>query len=103
MDIPGSKEEGMKFDTGKPRAGLCIKGFQNALNEVSKVTTFGTKKYAPNNWQFVKNANERYSDALFRHLLEDGNDPESGLKHLAHAAWNLLAILELELRKEKQE
>ena len=89
--------EGLKYDGGKPRAALVLGGFANALLEVAKVGTFGAEKYAPNNWKLVDR--ERYEDALFRHLLQwqSGElvDPETGLLHLAHAAWNALAILQL--------
>lgn len=89
--------EGMKFDGGKPRAALVLGGFADALMEVSKVGTFGAWKYEPNNWKLVDK--ERYEDALFRHLLQwqggEFTDSESGLPHLAHAAWNVLAILQL--------
>lgn len=89
--------EGLKYDRGKPRAALVLGGFANALLEVAKVGTFGAEKYAPNNWKLVEP--ERYEDALFRHLLQwqSGElvDPETGLLHLAHAAWNALAILQL--------
>ena len=44
----------------------------------------------------------RYTDALARHLLAEAIgekvDPESGLYHAAHAAWNALARLDLMLR-----
>lgn len=89
--------EGMKFDSEKPRAGLVLGGFAEALLEVSKVGTFGAKKYAPNNWKLVDP--ERYVDAMFRHLFQwmgpNRNDSETGISHLAHAAWNALAILQL--------
>tara|TARA_R100000306_G_scaffold62564_1_gene73612 strand:+ start:24869 stop:25369 length:501 start_codon:yes stop_codon:yes gene_type:complete len=92
------KGQGMKFDTDKPRTGLMISGFSRALTEVAKVTTFGAKKYAPDNWRKVENGIERYRDAAYRHMLASAhqkNDEESGLPHLAHAAWCLLAMMEL--------
>lgn len=95
--------EGMKFDSEKPRAGLVLGGFSTALLEVSKVGTFGAKKYAPNNWKLVNP--ERYIDALFRHLFQwmgsDPNDSETGISHLAHATWNALAILQLTTTTEE--
>jgi hypothetical protein len=85
----------MKYDSGKPRVGLVLLGFKHALIEVSKVGTFGVSKYAENSWQDLENAESRYTDALYRHLLASGEtDNESGLDHLAHAAWNILALLE---------
>ena len=94
---------GMKFDAGKPMAGLMATDFANALLAVSEVTTFGAKKYAPRSWSTVPAAADRYRDALYRHLLAaaagEKTDQESGLPHAAHAAWNALALLELEIRK----
>lgn len=93
---------GMKFDAGKPMAGLMVSDFANALLAVSEVTTFGAKKYAPRSWMTVPNARDRYNDALHRHLLMaaagESHDQESKLLHAAHVAWNALALLELEIR-----
>lgn len=94
---------GKKYDSGKPRVGLMISDFARALEMIADVTTFGAEKYAPSNWLNVVNAAERYNDALHRHLLKHAQgellDDESGLTHLSHAAWNILALLELEARK----
>lgn len=67
------------------------------VEELVKVYTFGAAKYAENSWQKLPDGYRRYKAALFRHILayEKGEtmDPESGLLHLAHAAWNALAML----------
>lgn len=91
---------GAKLDAGKLRAGLVVGGFARALKEVVRVGTFGANKYSPNGWRSVSNGQERYLDALFRHLIESEfyeNDNDSGISHLAHAAWNILAVLELKM------
>jgi hypothetical protein len=97
-------EPGAKLDAGKLRAGLVLGDFSYALQEVARVGTYGANKYTARGWMQVPNATNRYSDALWRHLLEDARglvlDEESGLQHLAHAAWNILAVLELR-RKEQ--
>ena len=96
-------EPGAKLDAGKNRVGLMVSGFALALSRVAEVTTYGANKYTPNGWLSVSNGSERYSDAMYRHLLESVNHPidtETGIEHLAHAAWNILAVLELKLRKE---
>jgi hypothetical protein len=98
-----TNNSGVKYDSGKTRTGLMFTGFASALNRVAEVTTFGANKYTANGWVSVPSASERYTDAMYRHLLAGVNeklDTESGLEHLAHAAWNILAILELQLRKE---
>lgn len=95
-------EPGAKLDSGKPRVGLVLQGFKNALLEVSKVGTCGAAKYTDNGWMVVPDGESRYEDALFRHLLADTEvDPDFDLLHAAHAAWNALAVLELKLRKKK--
>jgi hypothetical protein len=85
--------------------GLVLGGFANALTEVAKVGTFGAAKYSDNGWEQVPNAEGRYTDALLRHVFKHMNgevvDPEWGLFHLAHAAWNVLAVLEKELEKSR--
>lgn len=94
-----STDKGVKLDSGKNRLSLVFNGFSNALWQVGEVGTFGANKYTDNGWQSVENPEERYTNALLRHLFKYYNgeeiDQESGLKHLAHLAWNALAILEL--------
>ena len=88
---------GVKDDYGKIRAGLVLGDFSKALEEVAKVGTFGARKYSPSGWKTVPDKEERYYDALWRHLLQDAYakcDEESGLDHLSHAAWNILALIQ---------
>jgi Domain of unknown function (DUF5664) len=100
---PNLNQPGVKDDATKIRVGLMVSGFSNALHDVAKVTTFGASKYTPNGWTSVPNAGERYYDAMHRHLLAAESsevDSESDILHLTHAAWNILAIIELKIRKE---
>lgn len=101
-DVPQEPKLGTKYDGDKPRLDLVLGDFSRALLEVGKVGTFGAKKYEDHNWLLVKEGKERYSNALLRHYLEDKTchtDGETGLLHLAHLAWNALAVLELSLRE----
>lgn len=96
-------EPGAKLDAGKNRLGLVLGGFSRALQEVGKVGTYGAGKYSDNGWMEVPDGEQRYTDALFRHLLAEStgeqNDPDTGLRHAAHACWNSLARLELQIRR----
>lgn len=96
-------EKGIKLDKGKNRLSLVLSGFANALWLVGEVGTFGADKYTDNGWQEVENPEERYLDAMLRHLFQvfKGQyiDTESSFPHLAHVAWNALAVLELAERK----
>lgn len=105
MDPNGKQanEPGAKLDAGKNRLGLVFGGFALALEEVGRVGTFGANKYTPNGWQTVPNGVERYTDAMYRHLMKEAQgeviDPDSGTSHAAQAAWNALARLDLMVRQ----
>jgi len=92
---------GLKFDTGKLRYSLIPPAATKALAEI---LTFGAEKYAPNNWQLVSNPEERYTDALLRHLeayrAGEKSDPESGFSHLKHAITNIAFLLHFENTKD---
>ena len=93
-------EPGAKLDGGKTLAGV-LSDFSLALQAVAEVGTHGARKYSRGGWQSVPDALTRYKDAEWRHLLKSRHeeyDPDSGLLHDAHKAWNVLAQLELRLR-----
>jgi hypothetical protein len=96
---------GAKLDAGKNRLGLVLFGFSRALQEVGKVGTFGASKYSDDGWMDVPDGERRYGDALLRHLMREAEgetlDPETGIAHAAHAAWNALARLDLMIRNPK--
>ena len=97
---------GAKVDAGKNELNLIMSYMSRALWEVGIVGTTGAAKYTRGGWQKVEEGERRYRDALYRHLLKsytEDYDPDSGLSHLAHAAWNALAILELDCRRREQE
>lgn len=93
---------GIKYDHEKPMMGIVFRDFARAFEAVGEVGTYGARKYAPHGWETVPDARRRYLDAMIRHLLkhlqDEAMDPESGLSHLSHMAWNALCILELERR-----
>ena len=96
-------EAGAKADAGKVFGGL-LDDFALALMAVAEVGTFGAKKYSRGGWQKVPEGQQRYRDAMWRHLLKERHEPvdaESGLMHIQHRAWNALAELELVLRQQK--
>lgn len=89
--------EGVKHDSGKPRVSLLS---SDAILEIAKVGTMGAEKYQDHNWRKGMKWS-RLMDAAERHLLDYNKgeriDPESKLSHLAHVAWNFMALLEYEL------
>ena len=70
--------------------------------ELGKAASFGEAKYDRGN--YLKGYDWSLSmDAMHRHILafESGedNDPESGLLHMAHAAWHCLALCSFQIRE----
>jgi len=85
-----------KHDKGKTRFDLIPPW---PLDQVAQVYTFGVKKYAEHNW--LKGMRwSRIIGALFRHIYKwlrgESYDEETGLHHLAHAAWQCFALMEYE-------
>jgi hypothetical protein len=85
---------GVKFDQQKVRFDLIP---SKPLNYLGEVYTMGAVKYAPRQWEQGMDWGRLYSAAL-RHMnafwAGQDLDEESALPHLAHAAWNLFALLE---------
>jgi hypothetical protein len=95
---------GAKLDAGKPpviRGMLAY--FPRACLAVAEVSEVGAKKYTWNGWEDVPDGIIRYTDALGRHLVKEQieglYDRDDNLLHIAHTAWNALAVLELRLRE----
>lgn len=70
--------------------------------KVGEVLTYGANKYAPDNWRGGMAWSRLYA-ATLRHLMAwwmgQSKDPESGISHLAHAACNLMFLIEYEESK----
>lgn len=97
----------IKYDGGKaPIFRGVIDYFPRAVSAVAGISAFGASKYAWKGWEGVSDGYNRYSDALVRHLIYEGEgevlDTDSGLLHAAHAAWNALARLELLIRERER-
>lgn len=89
-----------KADSGKLRYDLIP---ARALTALAEIYTYGASKYQADSWRTVPDAIPRYRAAAWRHwvayLSGEALDPESGLPHLAHLHWNVVALSELEAEK----
>lgn len=102
--------DGVKFDQDKIKYSLLP---SYALEAAAKNMTDGLKKYPErDNWRKVDNAQERYLDALYRHLeahrrgnIYDTESSDPTNTHLAAVVVNAMFLLEFllnpELNKEK--
>ena len=97
MTEEGRKEqlekEGVKYDGGKLRYDLLP---ADSLKELVKVYTMGAEKYTDHNWRKGLKWS-RVFGALMRHawswFMGEDLDPESGLNHMTHAAWNCFTLV----------
>jgi hypothetical protein len=96
-------EPGAKLDAGKPRPALVLGGFVLALRAVTEVGTLFGADYG---WRSVPDGTQRYTDDMLLHWLADPDglspDPDSGIAHATHLAWNALARLELMLAAQRR-
>lgn len=87
------KEEGLRYNDGKARYDLLE---PYAIEQLVKVFTQGSLKYKPRNWELGMSWSSVLA-SLKRHIaaFEKGEDfdKESGNYHMAHAAWNALALV----------
>ncbi len=95
----GNDEAG-RFSEGKIRHDLVAPW---ALNEIARVYTYGTIKYDDDNWWKGLKWKKDVFGCILRHVWKwfrgERDDDESGLHHLAHAAWNCMALMEYERNK----
>lgn len=86
-----------RFSEGKVRYDLVAPW---AMDQIAKVYTYGTIKYDDDNWWKGLRWKKDVLGCIFRHVWKwvrgEKWDDESGLHHLAHAAWNCMALMEYE-------
>ena len=88
------KNEGKKFDNGKPNLSLLP---ARAIFEIGRVLSFGEHKYGAHNWRKGISFSRNIAAALrhiFQHLAGKTIDEESGCYHLAHACVDIMFVLE---------
>lgn len=98
----GSRRDSLKDKAQVER--LCF----SALEEISKVHTYGDEKYGTANWKHGQPASV-VMGSLLRHLFawyrgEDIDDKQngSGLNHLLHVAWNSIFLVFMFVRHPKR-
>lgn len=85
---------GSRKNEGKTRHDLLE---PYAIEQVAKVFSLGAVKYAPYDWLMGGMPYSKMLASLKRHInafeMGEDLDPETGLHHMAHAAWNALGIV----------
>lgn len=105
-------DQEFKADAGKEDPTLFDEGFPLARAFIQSTLDYGAIKYEAHSWRKVPDAFNRYAKAGARHRQKrlisqmrngvDGfldYDTESGLPHVAHELFNLMAQIELYLQE----
>lgn len=91
-----------RMNTGKPEMDFVL-DFPIAVEAICRVMELGAVKYARDNWKLGGKPDSEYLGAALRHLFAHRSGDlvaeDSGCLHVAHAAWNLLALMELNIQK----
>lgn len=87
-----------RMNEGKPELGYLLE-FPTAVEAFARVKMLGAAKYERGNWKKGGKPDNEYIDACLRHLMAfvsgETFASDSGCPHLAHAIWNLFALMEL--------
>jgi hypothetical protein len=99
------KIEGVKESQSVKKAPIFTycKQMKNAIEQLAFRSEYGHNKYLEfdadwQNFSRVKNGDEEYGNAQFRHALGIGEDTE--LEHYVASAWDAVARLEIYLRNK---
>lgn len=99
---------GVKHNQGKlPIDTVLTKQFPKAVEALVKCSMYGHEKYKDTdedwlNFKRVEGGSQTYADAAARHNQNKSEkDEESGLYHLYHKLWNVMAEVELWLEENK--
>ena len=84
-------------NAGKPELSYLL-SLPKALRALTRVFEQGAIKYERDNWLKGGKPDEEYLDSALRHILAsefETYDEDTGCLHIAHAIWNLCALIEL--------
>lgn len=81
-----------------------VKYFPDALVAVAQLSQKGNDQHNPGqplHWSREKSAD--HQDTLLRHLFDSGTMDVDGQRHSTKVAWRALAMLQLEIEKERKD
>jgi hypothetical protein len=87
-----------------PVATGCLDYFPDALLEVARLSKAGNDQHNPGqplHWSREKSTD--HPDCLVRHFFDRGKFDSDGQRHSAKVAWRALAVLQLEIEKERND
>jgi hypothetical protein len=101
MTSPSSKSESLPFDLEDPNVDAAVADAMPALRGGIEAMAFGNRKHGIHVWYHQQDADWRFIEKLFRHLIRyliarTAHDVDSGLHHLKHLVANAILLYEQE-------
>jgi len=79
-----------------------FKYFPDALAAVADCSRAGNDQHQLGELHWARGKSNDQLDAALRHILDAGRRDSDGVRHMAKAAWRVLAELQLEIEHDKQ-
>lgn len=91
-----------RMNQGKPEFDFLL-DFPIAMEAFCRVKELGAVKYARDNWKLGGKPDSEYLAAALRHMMAHRQGElyaeDTGCLHLAHAMWNMAALIELNVKE----
>lgn len=88
----------------RPVARGVLDYFPDALLEVARLSKIGNDQHNPGQeMHWAKEKSTDHADCILRHLIDRGTIDTDDVRHSAKVAWRALALLQIELDKEKND
>lgn len=90
------------MNQGKPELDFLL-DFPTAMEAFCRVKEVGAAKYARDNWKLGGKPDSEYLAAAIRHMMAHRSGElfaeDTGCLHIAHAMWNMAALIELNIKE----
>lgn len=98
--LPTGAEERKKT----PLWSGLVQYFPDALVAVARLSQAGNDQHNPGQpLHWSRDKSNDHQDTLLRHLFDSGTVDVDGHRHSTKTAWRALAILQLEIEKEREQ
>lgn len=95
-------KKALRMNEGKPELDFLL-DFPLAMEALARVMELGAVKYARDNWKLGGKPDSEYLAAALRHMMSHRKGElfadDSGGLHIAHALWNMAALIELNIQR----
>lgn len=78
--------------------------FPDAIAAIAEVSRIGNEQHNPGEpLHWAREKSNDHPDCAVRHIMQRGTRDTDGARHLAKAAWRVMAMLQLEIEAEQEQ